>query len=49
MIINEELIEELDMIYDWFEDSFTEEEQEQCRVEFEDNPFQFYNKWRYKV
>ena len=49
MVMNEELIEELDMIYDWFEDSFTEEEQEVLLAEFEDNPFQFYNKWRDKV
>ena len=49
MIMNEELIEELDMIYDWFEDSFSVEEQEILRGEFEDNPFKFYNKLRDKV
>jgi hypothetical protein len=44
--MNEDLIEEIDMIYDWFEDSFSEEEQEMYREIFEDNPFKFYNRWR---
>lgn len=47
--MNEDLIEQLDMIYDWFEDSFSVEEQENYLSEFEDNVFQFYNKWRDRV
>jgi hypothetical protein len=42
-LINADLIEYLDELYDWFEDNFTEEEQEELRGKFEDNPIKFYN------